>query len=158
MQERRYIGSFTLFTLLPSILYSISTSPAGASMRTIPGVLGWISPSSMAMVMVPIGTMAAWADSRWFSINKTATSLAGSCNGYGMLTLIISWPRGSNAPFLSSRILLKKCCLFPHITAIQCRASFLYKAYGIAAGMRIGAGKCFITIITFVMQLNQYGP
>ena len=69
---------FTQSTFAPVCLYSISTSPAGASIRIFPGIFGVISPSSRAIVIVPIVPCPHMGRAPEVSINKIAKSFLES--------------------------------------------------------------------------------
>ena len=105
--------NFTLFTFSFSLLYSTIINPAGVSILTIPGFFGFINPSSMAIVIVPIVPCPHMGRQPLVSINKTAISFCGSWGGYKIDPLIISCPRGSNMrPFLIQSYSFKKCWRF----------------------------------------------
>src|SRR6478736_7641379 len=129
--------------------------------RTMPGIFGMINPSSIAMVMVPIVPCPHMGKQPLVSINKTATSFAGSCGGYKMLPLIISWPRGSNIkPFRIQSYSFKKCwrfslMFFPYNTGPP-PATNLTGLPHVWASIQKNVFFIFYFYIWFVERLNHY--
>ena len=70
------------------------------SRLSLPGVRGWISPRSSAMVTVPMVPWPHIGRQPEVSMNRIATSQSSRVGGIRIEPDIMSWPRGSNIRLL----------------------------------------------------------
>ena len=71
----------TSSTYSPSCLYSATTTPAGVSRRSTPGVFGFTSPFSIAIVTVPIVPWPHIGRQPEVSMNRMAMSQSSRVGG-----------------------------------------------------------------------------